>query len=101
MILIESSIVNPLIQLMKKEKPIRKPSHSLKAILADNIRGFRESKGVSQEEFAGMCGVHRTYVGSVERGERNVTLSTLEVFADVIGVSVPQLLSEKALKHDH
>lgn len=57
---------------------------------------YREGRGLSQEDFAAMCGLHRTYVGSVERGERNVTLSTLEVFASVMGVSVPQLLTGKA-----
>jgi len=85
---------------MKKTKELRKPTLPLTAILAANIRAFREEKGLSQEAFADLCGLHRTYVGSVERGERNVTLSTLEVFASVIGVSVPQLLSGKTPKHD-
>ncbi|MER2554984.1 MAG: helix-turn-helix transcriptional regulator [Thauera sp.] len=66
--------------------------------MADNIRTFREEKILSQEDFADLCGLHRTYVGSVERGERNVTLSTLEVFASVMGVSVPQLLTGKTPK---
>ncbi len=47
-----------------------------------------------------MCGLHRTYVGSVERGERNVTLSTLEIFAAVLDVSVPELLTDRALKDE-
>jgi transcriptional regulator with XRE-family HTH domain len=85
---------------MKKIRALRKPSSPLTTTLAGNIRGYREARALSQEEFADMCGLHRTYVGSVERGERNVTLSTLEVFASVIGVSVPQLLSGKTLKHD-
>lgn len=81
---------------MKKPRPLRKPSSPLTAILAANIRAYREEKNLSQEAFADLCGIHRTYVGSVERGERNVTLSTLEVFAATIGVSVPRLLTEKA-----
>jgi transcriptional regulator with XRE-family HTH domain len=85
---------------MTKTKALRKPSSPLTATLAINLRAFREANDLSQEEFADMCGLHRTYVGSVERGERNVTLSTLEVFASVIGVSVPQLLSGKPPKHD-
>jgi transcriptional regulator with XRE-family HTH domain len=80
---------------MRKTRALRKPSSPLTAILAANIRAFREEKSLSQEEFADICGLHRTYVGSVERGERNVTLSTLEVFASVMGVSVPQLLTGK------
>ncbi|RCK79461.1 MAG: Regulatory protein SptAIC [Candidatus Ozemobacter sibiricus] len=46
-----------------------------------------------------MCNLHRTYVGSVERGERNVTLSTLEVIADALGISVPTLLSEGSIEN--
>lgn len=80
---------------MRKTRALRKPSSPLTAILAANIRAFREEKSLSQEDFADICGLHRTYVGSVERGERNVTLSTLEVFASVMGVSVPQLLTGK------
>jgi transcriptional regulator with XRE-family HTH domain len=86
---------------MKSAKALRKPSPFLTATLAANIRAFREAHSLSQEEFADMCGLHRTYVGSVERGERNVTLSTLEVFASVLGVSLPLLLTEKTPKYDH
>ena len=78
---------------MKKTKALRKPSSPLTATLATNIRAFRAANSLSQEEFADMCGLHRTYIGSVERGERNVTLSTLEVFASVLGVTVSQLLT--------
>lgn len=85
---------------MKKTKPLRKPSNPLTAILAANIRSYRQAHDLSQEEFADMCGLHRTYVGSIERGERNVTLSTLEVFASVIGVSVPQLLTGETPNND-
>jgi transcriptional regulator with XRE-family HTH domain len=80
---------------MTKTSALRKPSSPLTAILAANLRAYREDKKLSQEDFADICGLHRTYVGSVERGERNVTLSTLEVFASVMGVSVPQLLTGK------
>lgn len=83
---------------MKKAKALRKPSDPITKILAANIRAFREAKALSQEDFADLCGIHRTYVGSVERGERNVTLSTLEVFASVMGLSVPELLSAKPSK---
>ncbi len=85
---------------MDKNKALRKPSSSLTAALAANIRAFREANDLSQEKFADMCGLHRTYIGSVERGERNVTLSTLEVFAAVIGISVPQLLARRTQKHE-
>lgn len=79
-------------------KTLRKPTSSLKAVLAANIRAYREKNGLSQEDLADICGLHRTYIGSVERGERNVTISTLEVFASVMGISVSQLLTGKAPK---
>jgi transcriptional regulator with XRE-family HTH domain len=80
---------------------LRKPSPRITQILADNIRDFRRTKKLSQEELADICNLHRTYVGSVERGERNVTLSTLEVIADALHVSIPQLLTERGLENDH
>ena len=76
-------------------RQVRKPSERMIQVLASNIRTLRHAKGVSQEELAARCGLHRTYVGSVERGERNVTLSTLEVLASVLEVSVPELLTPR------
>lgn len=73
---------------------VRKSSDSLRTVLAENIKNFRREKGVSQEELAELCGLHRTYIGSVERHERNVTLSTLEVLASTFGVTVPELLTK-------
>lgn len=80
-------------------KQLRKASGALTQILADNLRAFRKAKQISQEELADMCDLHRTYVGSVERGERNVTLSTLETLAAALGVSVPELLTRRAFKN--
>ena len=75
-------------------KQLRKPSPALTRTLAQNVIRLRRAKGLSQEALADVCGLHRTYVGSVERGERNVTLSTLEVFADALKVSVIDLLTK-------
>lgn len=83
---------------MRKTKSLRKPSYQLTLNLATNIRAFREKNNLSQEEFAEICGLHRTYIGSVERGERNVTLSTLEVFASALGITVPEILTLQILK---
>ena len=74
---------------------VRKSSDSLRATLAENIKAFRKGKGLSQEELAEQCGLHRTYIGSVERQERNVTLSTLEVLSETLGVTVPELLTKR------
>lgn len=72
---------------------LRKPSRPLIRTLAENIRRIRYERRLSQEELADICGLHRTYVGSVERGERNVTLSSLELLAKALGVSVVDLLT--------
>jgi len=53
-------------------REIRKPSGQLTTILADNLREFRQTCNYSQEKLAELCGLHRTYIGSVERCERNV-----------------------------
>lgn len=74
---------------------LRKPSKQLRDVLAANLLSFRHEKKLSQEELADLCGLHRTYIGSVERGERNVTLSTLEVIAKALSVSVPSLLTPR------
>jgi len=74
---------------------VRKSSESLRAVLAENIKIFRREKDFSQEELAELCGLHRTYIGSVERQERNVTLGTLEVLASTLGVTVPELLTKQ------
>ena len=60
--------------------------------LGANLRRAREKRGWSQEELAHRCGVHRTYVGSVERGEYNVTVLTLRRLASALRVSLHDAL---------
>jgi transcriptional regulator with XRE-family HTH domain len=80
-----------------KQDSLKKPSDDLTRMLAANVRGFRHAKRLSQEELAERCGLHRTYIGSVERGERNVTLSTLETLALALDVSIIELISKRDL----
>lgn len=61
-------------------------------IAATRIRELRILKSWSQEELAEKCDLHRTYIGSVERGERNITLRTLRRFADALGCEMAELL---------
>ncbi len=68
----------------------------LLAQLGAYLRSVRESRGWSQEEMAFKTGVHRTYVGSVERGEYNVTLLTLRKFTDTLGVSLIEAIGHTA-----
>jgi len=56
------------------------------------IRTMREERGLSQERLAELAGVHRTYVGGVERGERNVTVNGLAKFAEGLGVEPSEIV---------
>ena len=67
----------------------------LQCRLGRNLRARRESKGLSQEEFADLVGIHRTYVGGLERGERNVTLRTVERLVERLGVDAAALLTDE------
>jgi transcriptional regulator with XRE-family HTH domain len=62
--------------------------------LGQNLRRFRLTAGLSQEAFADLCDLHRTYIGAVERGERNVTLATLTKISAALGVDPLDLLKE-------
>lgn len=53
----------------------------LQRTIGRNLRAYRLARGLSQEAFAEILGVHRTYMGSVERGERNLTLRSVERIA--------------------
>ena len=61
--------------------------------LARNLRLLRVMRGWSQEQFALAAGLDRTYVGALERGERNPTLANVEKLAEALGVEVRELLS--------
>ena len=66
----------------------------LQEVIAANMRKRRLYMGLSQEEFADLCGYHRTYIGSIERSERNITVSTLEAIAKALGTEPTELLRE-------
>jgi transcriptional regulator with XRE-family HTH domain len=55
------------------------------------VRKKRNKLGVSQEEFADICGLDRTYIGGIERGERNVALVNIERIAKALRISLPEL----------
>jgi transcriptional regulator with XRE-family HTH domain len=56
------------------------------------VRRLRKKKELSQEEFADLCGIHRGHMGQIERGEKNLTLSTLQKLGKGLKVSVSSLL---------
>lgn len=65
----------------------------LQRTVGRNLRAYRMARGLSQEAFADVLGVHRTYMGGVERGERNLTLKSVERIASRIGVEPLALLA--------
>jgi transcriptional regulator with XRE-family HTH domain len=67
-------------------------STDVKLLLGVQIRTLRTSLSLSQEQLAELSGLHRTYVGDVERGERNVSLLNIVKFARALGVSPSHLL---------
>lgn len=66
---------------------------SARARLARHLRALRREQGLSQEGLADLCDLHRTYVGSVERAERNVSLDNVERMASALGVDICDLLT--------
>ena len=60
---------------------------------ARNLRRIRTEQGLTQEELAARAGVHRTFIGAVERGDRNASLRTVQRLADALGVEPQRLLA--------
>jgi len=63
-----------------------------RALIAANLRRLRAKRGLSQEALADRAGIHRTYVGSVERAERNISIDNVCRLAGALGVDVRELL---------
>ncbi len=63
------------------------------------VRRLRMERGLSQEDFAAKADLHRTYMGGIERGERNPTLSTMLRIAKALGLPPSHLLPEDKFKH--
>jgi transcriptional regulator with XRE-family HTH domain len=70
----------------QKAKPAR-------LCFAENLRTHRLKQELSQEALAELANLHRTYIGSVERGERNISIDNMEAIAKALGVALAQMLS--------
>jgi transcriptional regulator with XRE-family HTH domain len=65
----------------------------LQRTVGHNLRAYRKARGISQEAFADVFGFHRTYMGGVERGERNLTLKSVERIAATLDMEPLALLT--------
>ena len=55
-------------------------------VFAKNVRYYREQLGMSQEDFAEKCGLHRTYISAVERQKRSISLKNIQIIADALEI---------------
>lgn len=60
----------------------------------EKVRSYRKNLGISQERLAEISGLHRTYIGSIERGEQNISLKNIVKVAHALGISPAALLQE-------
>ena len=65
------------------------------------IRQLRSEKNISQEKLSFLTGFHRTYIGMIERGERNISISNIAVFAKVFELNISELIDFKTVNPNH
>lgn len=76
---------------MVRMKRKRRTTDILKRF-GQRVRELRKEQGYSQESFAAVCCLDRTYIGGIERGERNVALENIEKIARQLGISLSKLM---------
>lgn len=63
-------------------------------LLGNNVKKYRNEMAISQEKLAEIAGFHRTYIGMIERAERNISLLNVEKIAKALNISISQLLED-------
>lgn len=69
-------------------------SRSLRQVLADNMKVLRAQENISQEDFAALCDLHRTYISDIERCNRNISIDNIEKIAAAFHITASELLKE-------
>ena len=69
-------------------------------VLGQRIRNYRTAKGLSQEKLAELSGCHPTYIGQIERGEKNATIESIEKIAIALNVSLSTLFEKLGAKEE-
>ncbi len=70
----------------------------LREVIGQNVQGFRTLQGYSREEFCQKARVHLNYLGAIERGEKNITVDTLNRLAIILGIEPFALLIPRAYR---
>ena len=70
-----------------------KPKANILIFFGNKVKTFRKEKGISQEELAFRSELHRTYIGMIERAEKNVTLKNIEKIAKGLGISIQEFFT--------
>ena len=74
-------------------KTVNRPKMTAREVFATNMLRRRKAAGLSQETLADECGLHRTYIGSVERFERNISIDNMEAIASALKCGLRELLT--------
>lgn len=72
---------------------MNKGETQIQTLFGLRVRQLRNEQGLSQEGFADKAGLHRTYIGSIERGEQNLSLVNIERLAATLGISLAELFA--------
>lgn len=72
------------------------PKSTILLTVGNNVRRYRKQLNISQEELAYRAGLHRTYIGMIERAEKNITLINLEKIAIALGIQVEALIKNQS-----
>ena len=70
---------------------MRRKKSAIQERFGNRVRELRQAKGWSQERLADECKLHRTYIGGIERGERNVSLNNINAVAKALDISLKEL----------
>ena len=85
MLLIKINICILKIAMNSKEKILIK--------FGSNVQKFSKDMGISQEELASRSGLHRTYIGMIERAEKNITLANIDKIANALNIDISKLMT--------
>jgi transcriptional regulator with XRE-family HTH domain len=69
-------------------------SSNILEVFGINVQKYRKNRRISQEKLAEIAGVHRTYIGMIERAEKNITLRNMEKIAKALDVEIKDLLEK-------